>query len=254
MRATPRQNEILRLVRLEGSCGIGDLAQRLNVSEETIRRNIKPLTDAGMVEKVHGAIVLPQPFFEPPIQRRMLQNQGPKRRIAAEVAGLVHDGDSVMLDTGSTTAYVAQALANHANLTVVTNSSYIANLLSVRNDNRVFMAGGELRAHDAAAFGVDAIAFVERFQVRYAILSMGALRHDTGFMDFHLCEAEFSRAVIGQAEQVVVAVDHSKFESTSLVRVCGPDQVDILVTDEPPPPPLSAVLDEAGTRVIIADR
>ncbi len=252
MRATPRQNEILRLVRLQGSCGIGDLAQRLNVSEETIRRNIKPLTDAGMVEKVHGAIVLPEQFFEPPIQRRMLQNQPSKQRIAAHIAELVQDGDALMLDTGSTTAYVAQALANHANLTVVTNSSYIANLLSVRNDNRVFMAGGELRAHDAAAFGADAIEFVKRFQVRYAILSMGALRHDKGFMDFHLCEAEFSQAVIAQAEQVIVAVDQSKFEHTSLVRVCGPELVDILVTDEPPPPPLASVLDAADTRVVIA--
>src|SRR5262245_1652303 len=121
-----RQTEILDAVRLRGACRVGDLARELNVSDETIRRHIKPLVERGLVLRVHGGIVLPDDVEEPPFQRRMLENQHAKRRIAAVVAGEIADGDSIMMDTGSTTAYVALALRERKNLMVVTNCVEIA--------------------------------------------------------------------------------------------------------------------------------
>ena len=248
-----RQSEILKLVRQEGSCSIGELATRLQVSDETIRRNVKPLVSEGLVIKVHGGIILPERFQEPPIQRRMLDQKDAKEDIARHVAGLVRDGDSLMLDTGSTTTYVAKALANHSNLVVITNSSQIASQLATRNGNRVFMAGGELRAHDAAAFGQDTIAFVKRFQVRYTILSMAALHAERGCMDYYLCEADYSRAAIGQAETTIVVADSTKFGNSTLVRVCGLADIDVLVSEAPPPKALAKRLAEAQVTVQVAD-
>jgi len=242
MRPTVRQTEILKLVREQGACAIGQLAEQLQVSDETIRRNVKPLVSEGLVEKVHGGIVLPDQFHEPPIHKRMRQQADAKKRIAALVARGVRNGESLMIDTGSTTAYVAHALADHSDLIVVTNSPYIAGVLAARNGNRVFQAGGELRAHDAAAFGPETIAFVRRFEVRHAILSMGAVHADKGCMYYHLCEAEYSRAIIDQAERITVAADHTKFGRTSLVKVCDLEEIDVLVTDRTPDPPLARQL------------
>jgi DeoR family glycerol-3-phosphate regulon repressor len=175
-RATQRENEILReLRRSGGSSRIQQLATRLDVSEETIRRNLKSLASDGLVRRVHGGAHLPDVRSEASFQQRVDENPAAKRRIAEKVAEIIEDGDSLFLDIGSTTSYIAQALQRRRELFVVTNSVSVAHTLAARNDNRVFMAGGELRDHDGGAFGVEAIEFVRRFQVDYAVLSAAAL-------------------------------------------------------------------------------
>ena len=253
MTVSARQSDILKLVRQRGACTIVELAERLEVSDETIRRNVKPLVSEGLVLKVHGGIILPHQFREPPIQRRMLENREAKERIAAQVAKHVQDGDSLVIDIGSTTVYVARALSEHSNLVVVTNSTQIAGILAAGTDNRVFMAGGELRSHDAAAFGSETVDFVRRFQFRHAILSMGAVHPVQGFMYYYLCEAEFSGAAMAQAERCIVSVDSSKFGRSALVQVCPLDGVDLLVTDAQPRPDLAQALEAAGVDIEVAD-
>lgn len=252
MFASRRQTEILDTVRLHGACSVRELAERLAVSDETIRRAVKPLVSSGLVRKVHGGVEVPDRQREPPFERRMRENREAKERIARTAAALVVDGDSVMLDTGSTTACVARALSAHANLLVVTNSAEIARVLATRNGNRVFMAGGELRADDAAAFGPAALAFIRQFQVRTAILSIGAIHERQGFMDYHLCEGEFSRAVMQRADRIVVVADYSKFGRSGFVKVCEAENVDVLVTDREPPPAFAARLAAAGVQLQIA--
>lgn len=249
---TQRQTDILRLVQLQRACTISELAERLQVSDETIRRNVRPLVTQGLIAKVHGGITLPDGIHEPPFNKRMMENTAAKQRIAAKVASLVADGDTLMLDCGSTTAFVARALSQHAGLTVVTNSAEIARTLATNGSNRVFMAGGELRSDDTASLGAEALAFVRQFHVRHAILSIGALGFDGGLMVYHLAEAEFSRAVMGQAESVIVAADASKFGKHSLVRICGPERIDVLVSDQPPPDPLDGALAANDVRIELA--
>jgi DeoR family glycerol-3-phosphate regulon repressor len=158
-----------------------------------------------------------------------------------------------MLDTGSTTAYLARALTQRSGLMVVTNCAEIARTLAANGRNTVYLAGGEFRADDMANFGPAATRFVERFRVRHAVLSIGAIAADDGFMDFHLNEAEFSRAVIARANRVMVVADHSKFTAQAPVQVCGFAEVGALITDRPPPAAIARRLGEAGVRVTIAD-
>lgn len=253
MHASTRQKEILKAVRSKGLCTVLELAEQFSVSDETIRRDVKPLVAEGLVEKVHGGIVCPDEDHEPPFQRRMIENKEAKRRIGAALAGIIKDGDSLIFDTGSTTAYAAQALRNLSNLLVVTNSVETARALATRNGNRVYIAGGELRADDAAAFGPSAISFIKQFDVKYAVLSIGALDHEKGLMVDHLDEAEFSRTVIAQAQVVIVVADQSKFNRMRLVKIGPLEEIDILITDAPPPPELSHSLEEAGVKVIVAE-
>ena len=115
---------------------------------------------------------------------------------------------------------MARALGEHRELVVITNSAYIGNFLAPRNGNRVFLTGGELRQHDSAAFGPDAIAFVQRFEVKHAVLSMAALHAEKGCMDHYLCEAELSAAVHRAGRASHRGTDATKFSRTSLVKVC----------------------------------
>ncbi|MDP2734338.1 MAG: DeoR/GlpR family DNA-binding transcription regulator, partial [Hoeflea sp.] len=151
-----RHTEIMRILADEGTVTISDLSVRLGVSLETVRRDVRPLTENGSVLKIHGAVGLAGQVGEAPFQRRMRENADAKRRIAREMAKLIRDGESVMLDTGTTTSFVARELLGHRRLTVVTNSSDIARTLATVNGNKVYMAGGELRSDSGAAFGVSA--------------------------------------------------------------------------------------------------
>jgi DeoR family transcriptional regulator, glycerol-3-phosphate regulon repressor len=248
-----RHAEILRIVQDEGTISIADLADRLGVSLETVRRDVKPLTSDGTVMKMHGAIGLPAIVGEAPFERRMRENAEAKRAIARLVATTIVEGESVMLDTGTTTSYLARELLGHRRLTVVTNSSDIARTLATVNGNRVYMAGGELRSDSGAAFGISAIEFVSRFSVNHAIISIGALDAVAGVMDYDLEEAEFARMVLSRGTRSLVVTDHSKFGRQGLVQVCGFGGFGELVTDRTPPPDIAAALAAAGTRLTVAE-
>jgi DeoR family glycerol-3-phosphate regulon repressor len=248
-----RQAAILRNLDLHGSCTVAGLAAQFEVADETIRRDIKVMANKGLVERVHGGAVLPDLFREPDFQKRLNRNAEAKKAIARAAATQIRDGDSLMLDTGSTTAYLARALTQRSDLMVVTNCAEIARTLAANGRNKVYLAGGEFRADDAASFGPAATRFVERFRVRHAVLSIGAIAAEDGFMDFHLNEAEFSRAVIARASRVMVVADHTKFAAQAPVQVCGFAEVGALITDRPPPPDAAQRLDEAGVTVTIAE-
>lgn len=254
MYPTKHRSEILRAVRLRGSCTIGELAHELDVSAETVRRHVRPLVSDGLVQKVHGGIVLPDALAEPPFNRRMTENAAAKQRIATVAAAQVASGESVMIDSGSTTAYVARALRYHTNLFVVTNGIEIARTLATRNSNRVNMAGGELRADDAATFGPDVLKFVTQFRVQHAILSVGAIDDAMNMMVFHLNEAEVARAYMEQAERTIVVADSSKLGRRGPVKICALDQADLLITDEVPSGPLRERLATAGVKLLVAKK
>lgn len=247
-----RHAEIMRMLTDEGTVTISDLAARLGVSLETVRRDVRPLTENGSVLKIHGAVGLAGQVGEAPFQRRMRENADAKRRIAREMARLIRDGESVMLDTGTTTSFVARELLGHRRLTVVTNSSDIARTLATVNGNKVYMAGGELRSDSGAAFGVSAIEFIAKFSVTHAIISAGAIDAPSGVMDFDLEEAEFARMMLSRGEQSYVVTDHTKFGRRGLVSVAGFDAIGHLVTDAPVADDLAALLETHGTSLIVA--
>ncbi|WP_434725052.1 DeoR/GlpR family DNA-binding transcription regulator [Mesorhizobium sp. RIZ17] len=247
-----RHGEILRLLNEEGTITIASLAERLGVSLETVRRDVKPLADDGSVLKMHGAVGLASMVGEAPFERRMRENAEAKRLIARMVAATIRDGEAIMLDTGTTTSFLARELLGHRRLTVVTNSSDIARTLATVNGNKVYMAGGELRSDSGAAFGITAIEFVSRFSVDHAVISIGAVDAAAGLTDYELEEAEFARMVLSRGQRSLVVTDHTKFGRQGLVRVCGFDGFSELATDQSPPPDITAALTQAGARLTIA--
>jgi DeoR family glycerol-3-phosphate regulon repressor len=251
-RPNPRHGDILRLIRDRGTLAVSELAGELGVSEETIRRDVRPLAQAGEVVKLHGAIALPHDVGEAPFERRLRENAEAKRAIARRAARLIADGDSLMLDTGTTTSILARELLRKRNLTVVTNSSDIARTLATVNGNRVYMAGGELNGDNGAAFGASAVQFVSSFQVHHTFISIGAMDTIAGLTDSFLDEAEFARMLLSRAEKRYVLTDSSKFGRRALIKVCEFGGIDTLVTERAPPEDLAAALSSAGVVIDVA--
>ncbi|MEX2520124.1 MAG: DeoR/GlpR family DNA-binding transcription regulator [Paracoccaceae bacterium] len=249
--ASKRHDEILKLLEERGAISIAAIAQEFGVSHETIRRDLRPLAAVGALVRVHGAVGLAGQIGEAPFQRRMRENAPAKQAIARAVAATIRDGESLMLDTGTTTSFIARELVSHRRLTVVTNSTDIARTLATVNGNRVYMAGGELRSDSGAAFGASALEFIGRFFVQHAIISAGALGAD-GVMDFELQEAEFARATLARGERRVVATDSSKFGARGFIHVAAFESFGELVTERRPGGALEAALKGAGVRVVVA--
>jgi DeoR family transcriptional regulator, glycerol-3-phosphate regulon repressor len=252
MSQTHRERMIIEQLNATGAARIADLALGMQVSEETIRRALKRLEALGSVTRVHGGVHLKDWGPEPSLALRIGLNPERKRAVAARTAALIENGASLFLDVGSTTAYVAQALRDHRELLVVTNSLAVAQTLAGRGGNRVFMAGGELRPHDGGAFGADALAFVRQFRVGHAILSAAAVDGRTGFMLQDLREAEFSRAIIDCADEAIIVADASKFDRSAPVRIAPPEEFHRLVTDAAPTGALADLLAAAGVEVVLA--
>jgi DeoR family glycerol-3-phosphate regulon repressor len=248
--AGQRQTEILRHVRQAGSISVAALAVRLGVSTESIRRDIKALVESGAVQRFHGGIADPAFQEEPPFERRMRVNREAKRKVAALVAGLIRDGDSLILDNGTTSAYVAETLAARSKLLVVTNSAQIACRLAGRKGNRVFLAGGEMQGEDAAAFGETSLNFLLQVRVDYALLSAGGIGPDGALRVFHLFEADFARAAMAQARESWVIADAAKFGREAPVQVCALEAVNRLITDQPPDEALRAACAMAGVEIV----
>jgi DeoR family glycerol-3-phosphate regulon repressor len=252
MTQADRLAEILDLLQTRGGCGIGELAQRFAVSEETIRRDVRRLEKGGRVYKVHGGVRLPDNMFEAPYQFRMIENAEAKRRVAAAAVALVEDGMTVLMDSGSTTYWTARAMTRPTGLTVVTNSLEVAREVLGRNNNRLFFAGGEVNVDHRAAYGAEAIAAAQSFVPDIAFLSVGAIDPQRGFLDFHVDEAGFKRALLGAARRVVMVADASKFDRSGVVLMARLDQAHDLVVDRPPPPAAAEALAGAGVRVHVA--
>ncbi len=253
MTPSARRAEIVKIVRLRGSVTVDALAEALDISRETIRRDLSELARLGKVRKFHGGASLPAHPGEGPFRDRMSENAEAKIQIAAEAVKLVAPGETIFVDTGSTTLYFAERLAEIPNLTVVTNSAEIARVISsAPSQSRTFLVGGEFNADNRQTVGSLAVSQIRSFRAHHAVLTIGALDARTGVMDFNIEEAQVARAMIEQAERITVLADSSKFERIASFEVCGLDRVSNLVCERPPAGKLRKALAEAEVDILVA--
>jgi DeoR family transcriptional regulator, glycerol-3-phosphate regulon repressor len=243
---------LLQTVDMRGTVSVQELSRILGVSDQTIRRVSRPLVDRGDLNKVHGALVSTKSAADLPYLARMSLNREAKVAIAEEVAKIVEDGDSIAIDTGSTSGFVAQALRNRRQLTVVTNSAYVASTLAMIPGNNVSMAGTQLRDHDGAAFDRSAFEVIDRMQVDYVLLSASLVDARNGFLVHEQCEVDIASAMLANAGCAIMAVDHSKFEPQvrkPALRQPALKTDDYLVTDKTPPEAFSDLFADLRIRV-----
>ena len=247
-----RHARILRLLEETGALSISALAERLDVSAETVRRDVRQLAESGDVQRMHGGASLPATQGEAPFRRRMRENAGGKQAIARALAATVSNGDTLMIDTGTTTSYVARALSGHSRLTVITNSTDAARILASGAGNRVLLSGGELRSDSGALLDEEALEFMGRYAAKIAVISAGAVRGGD-VMDFDPAEAALARAMLARAERRVLVTDSTKLGKRGLATVCRYGELNEIVTDGAVPEEEARAFDAAGVTVTVAE-
>lgn len=253
MRPEERRDRIVDLLREGAPVSVDALATKLSASRETVRRDLAELARRGLIRKFHGGAGLPEPAGEGAFQTRMGEHPREKRAIARIAAALFGPGDTLFVDTGTTSVIFAEELAKGAGLTVVTNSVTIAQLMgSSGNGNRAFLIGGEYRDAADQTLGALAVEQIARFHAVHAVLTVGAI-NPVGVMDFDLGETEVARAMIAQAQTITVIADSSKLGRRGLFEVCPLTRVDRLVVDRAAAGQLDSALRAGAVEVIVAE-
>ena len=235
MSSENRRTVILKELEDRGSVGVVDLATRLGVSEMTIRRDLADLEKEGGIRRTHGGAVSTRGrSYEPPFILRENENQNAKRIIGKVAASLVADGDSIALDIGSTTLEIARNLVGRRNLTVITSSLHIANLLYSQPDIRLILSGGIVRLGEASMIGDLAKYAYQNLYVDRLFLGVGAIDAQSGLTEYNWDDALVKQAMIGSAKEVILVTDASKFDRVAFARVAHLNVIHQVVTDRPP--------------------
>ncbi|MCP4382230.1 MAG: DeoR/GlpR transcriptional regulator [Hyphomicrobiales bacterium] len=253
MKSGERQEAIVGLLRSTGKVSVEELAHRLEASKETIRRDLTYLSSIGLLRKIHGGALLPQVVGESKFDMRMSSGVAEKRAIAHVTAARFNEGDTLFVDTGSTTVYLAERLAEVAAMTVVTNSAMIAATMTAgAKPSRVFLLGGEFNAENRQTVGEFVIGQIRQFRAQHAILTVGAIDDAGVAMDYSLQEALVARVMIEQAQTVTIVADSSKFEKRTIFEVARPSDYHTIVSDQPPTDRLARMLEAHNVDFVVA--
>jgi DeoR family glycerol-3-phosphate regulon repressor len=252
MTLNPRQRQLLDAVRQNGTVSVEALAQQLDVTPQTVRRDIKLMEEAKLLARYHGGVGVPSSVENIDYSQRQSLNSGAKRRIAAAVARQVPAGCSLLINIGTTTEEVARALAHHEGLHVVTNNLNVAAILADNPRCEVIIAGGVVRGRDRGIVGEATIDFIRQFKVDIGIIGISSIEPDGTLRDFDPREVKVAQTIIEQSREVWLVADHDKFGRAALVRLAHVTQIDMLFTDTRPSEALVRVLKEAKVKLVVA--
>lgn len=231
MLAEPRRRQLLDLIALRGFATLDELVKSLGVSESTVRRDLEALDQAGAIKRTHGGAVCPGEVRSmPALDDRAATATAEKEAIGRTAAALVADGDTVLLDGGTTTLEVARALTGRP-VQVVTNSLPIASLLAAGKETDLILIGGYVYPRTGVAMGPIAVATMEGIRVHKTIMGAGGIVAE-GIFNSNSLLVETERQMMRCAQEVVVVADHTKFGRLSLSRLCGLEEVGRMVVDE----------------------
>lgn len=247
-----RRQRVLDLVSKQGFISLADLAQTVQVSESTIRRDLDYWHQQGAVKRTHGgAIYVGDGSALPALEERTSSQIEEKRALARAAAARVGDGDAILLDGGTTTLEVARLLVGRP-LQVVTNSLPIANLFASSRETDLVMLGGYVYPKTGVALGPQAVRMLEDVHVHQAMLSVGGVTAK-GFFNSNLLLVETERAMMRCADEVVVVADHTKFGRQALAFLCELAAVDTLIVDAGLTDEQRRLVEDGGPRLIVAN-
>ncbi len=235
MRPEERQKRIRDLIGRSGENRVDGLAAAFGVSAETIRRDLARLARDGVIQKVHGGARPLRLFAEASRTERAAEGADAKARIGRRLAEIVEPGETLFMDSGTTTVACAEALSGTNNLTVVTNSVEVAQRLGRNGTASVYLLGGAFHPADSETTGPLAIEQVDRFRADRAILTVAGLDAQAGATDSSFDAAQVARAMIGRASATVIVAHGDKLGRRAAFRVCPLSGIDLLICDRLPP-------------------
>jgi DeoR/GlpR family transcriptional regulator of sugar metabolism len=251
MQTQVRRDRLVEIIRLSGFASLFNLAKEVKVSESTVRRDLDYLEETGVAKRTHGGVFYTGPSPKSPhFDRRQNQRWEQKKQIARAAADLIQDGETVLLDGGSTTYELAQQLVGRP-LQVVTNSFPVAMLFMTSDAADLVFIGGYVHGKTGVCIGPYARDAIESLNVERALLSVAGI-NEKGFYNSNLLLVETERAMMESADEVVILADTTKFDRSSLAQLCPLGEVDTLVADDQLPESWQERVTQAGIQLVIA--
>jgi DeoR family transcriptional regulator of aga operon len=243
-----RRREITTMIRARGSVQVAALSDMFNVSMQTIRKDLHYLEERGVATRAYGGAISTEVVnapVEPAIETKRVSHTEAKERVGRLAAGMVGPGESIMLDSGTTTLQIARFLPDDEDLTVVTNDFDILTVLTQKRKIKIVMLGGELRRRNMAFYGAQTVAALDDLLLDKLFLGVDGLDIERGVTTHHEPEAQLNRRMVETAREVIAVTDASKFGKICLHRIIDVADLDALITDTGAP----AYIDEAADRL-----
>jgi DeoR family transcriptional regulator, fructose operon transcriptional repressor len=226
-----RQKKIVELLMIKKVLKISELTEELQVSVDTLRRDLNLLTKQGKIEKIYGGIKLVESKFgESTIDERMISHLEEKELIAQKCCEYIHDGDCIYIDSGSTTYQIAKYIKDKKKLTVVTNSIPVVNEL-INSDVELIIIGGKVRKNEQSVVSYDYLFNFHELNISKAFICASGITIEKGISDYNLEETVTRKKMIELSKEVYVAVDSTKFNKDVTVGVASLDKIDYIITD-----------------------
>ncbi len=248
-----RHREIMQAIEEQGQVSVGDLARRFGVAQMTIRRDLDDLDAQRLLRRIHGGALRTEKRAapEPPVLERVREQTAAKQRIAQTVAEMVREGETIFLGSGSTTLAIAEALAGHNSLTVVTNALTVAEALACNPMISVVVVGGFLRHSELSLIGHLAEAALRDIKVSKVIMGIAGIDVEHGLSSEHLQELMTDRAILQTSNTIIIAADHTKLGRIAASRTAPVEAASIVVTDSAAPAGIVAALRNLGIQVLL---
>jgi len=228
-----RRDKILQKIQSEGSVRVDELSEKFDVSTVTIRNDLDFFEEKGMIHRTYGGALLRNNVYnDPSIEEKRKINVEEKRRIGEYAAGLVNDGESIILDSGSTTREIALHLKNKKGLTLMTNAINIALELAGSSDLHVMLTGGVLRDKSYSLVGPEAERTMENYNFDKLFLGVDGLDFKHGLTTTNPLEAQLNRIMVERSNKVIAVTDSTKFGRHSFSNICDLDLIDTIITDK----------------------
>jgi DeoR/GlpR family transcriptional regulator of sugar metabolism len=248
-----RRQQIMEQLKRDGRVRVNELSRSMAVSEVTIRHDLKVLEQNGMLERVPGGAVvqvinLAQGYY----QQRKTTNANAKKSIATAAAKLIRDGETLLINSGTTTLFTAIELKRHQRLNILTNSLAVAMELGDYPSFRVILLGGKINTQYAFTYSSDALAQLSKYKADKAILSVDGIDCRHGISTYHAEEAEINIAMIHRAHQTIIVADSSKLGRESFNNFSRLTGIDYLVTNRDADEDLLRSIRSCGVEVVMA--
>jgi DeoR family fructose operon transcriptional repressor len=247
-----RHNRLIELLRLQGQMTVNELVRELSVSRDTVRRDLDQLESRGVLVRTHGGAVYNSNLVreDTTLGARMNAFAAAKQRIGKTAAGLIRDGETLIVNGGSSTCYFGAALGDRQNLTIITNNLRLPPVVPERALRAIHILGGTYWPVSQVTIGTVGFPEVTGISADTAVIGATGLSPD-GITMGRLEEAAETTAMTKIASRTIVLVDHSKFNVTAFARIAAFEQITHVVTDEAPPEAIAEAMQKAGTQLIV---
>lgn len=227
-----RYKKLVEYLSEHGIIKIDKMTEIFDISVETARRDLNYLEKQGIINKIYGgAALIEKEVKEPANAERMSRYIEEKTAIGRKCAEFINDGDSILIEVGTTTLKVAEAIRAKKNLTVITNSIPVANEL-IDTDFQLYIIGGKIRHDEGSISGAVSMLEMDNFHISKAILSAGGITAEHGLSDYNIEEALIRKKIIEQAKEVILVADSSKFGKDVLAHICPISDINLIITDK----------------------